>query len=167
MISVESFVFDILASILLFGLLLGFHFITQGFFSFVFDLSHYGFDFFVQLHENPNSIIVYLMPIVLHLLLSGGCIFFRGLINENFDILEVLLITAIPILIYLVYDSGDYLMSLLNNPRQTSKTPEDIFSYHISFIQVFTNILVFYFFNTLILFVGGYIGWLVFKYFGR
>jgi hypothetical protein len=167
MITVESIIYDIVTSLLMLGLILGFHVLTERMFVHLLDFSSYEFHWLGQLLDHPIVIVVYLIPIAIHLLLGGGCIFVRGLLNENFKFLEVLIIAIMPVLIYFVYDCGGYLMRLLTNPRQTPKTTEYMFSYDISVTKELIDIFITYFFNALILFLGGYTGWLILKNFGR
>jgi hypothetical protein len=155
---------DIAQGIILLTAILGFHIISRVAFVAVFDVSKYRLGLLYDLYNSPSLILYYLVPIAIHMAIAFLSVYIRFLINRNLNLVDVAFITAIPAFLYIFYIEIEHqLLKIHDMPRLSSPELESQFQYHPSLFGRLVEASTAYLFNTAILFVGGYFGWLFLK----
>jgi RHS repeat-associated protein len=160
-----NLIFDSFVAALLLGLVVGFHLITQNLFITVFDIYRYPLILLSEFVNTPGLILLYLIPIVIHMIISGLCVAARFSTNTNFGFIDVLIITLFPIFLYEFCGKIEQKLVIFH---KSTKDPATELQIEIQSIQSYSaetliNFLMYCIFNAGIFFIGGYISWLLMK----
>jgi hypothetical protein len=155
-------------SILLLLSIVGFHILTQFVFTPVLELEQFTLRALSQFASNPALILFYLIPVTVHMLLSGCSIVILSLFRDNVKLLDVFLMSIFPIVISFSYNYGKSLMNLCEESQESIDELKCGLSYASStFANEVFETLSQYFLNTVFLFLGGCIALFILKSFAK
>jgi hypothetical protein len=165
----RTFLLDFMTGLILFISLIGFHILTSGMLIPAMDFYQQKFRMLRALILKPkdSNFVFLIVALCVHMGLPIICVISRGFLGESFTFISSLLISAIPgiisLLFYMAFCLAIILFPAKNIHEGLSQIPVIIRAAPSVDQLLLTNIFSSHFANTLVLMMGGSIGWILFK----